>query len=54
MHEGISWGNLREKYHVEDLGVDGRITFNWILKEWNRRAWAGFIWLSKGTGVMLL
>jgi len=54
MHAGISWGNLKERYHVEDLGVDGRIILNRILKDWNRRAWPGFIWLSKETGGMLL
>ena len=39
MHAGIWWGTLRERYHVEDLGVDGRIIFNWILKEWKDLGW---------------
>jgi hypothetical protein len=50
LHAEIWWGNLKEIYHLEYLEVDGRIIFNWILMEWNRRAWAGFIWLNKGTG----
>jgi hypothetical protein len=29
------WGNLREKTHMEDLGVDGRIILKWILKTLN-------------------
>jgi hypothetical protein len=27
VHTGVWWGNLRLKDHLEDLGVDGRITF---------------------------
>jgi len=54
MYAGIWWRYLKERYHVEDLGLDGRIIFNWIFKEWNGRAWSGFIWLSKGTGGRLL
>jgi len=26
------WGNLRERGHLEDPGVDGRIILNWILR----------------------
>ena len=26
-------GNLREKDHLEDVGIDGKIIFQWILKE---------------------
>ena len=25
MHTGFWWGNLRDRDHLEDLGVDGRI-----------------------------
>jgi hypothetical protein len=35
------WGNLREKYHVEDPGIDGRIILRWIFREWTVRAWTG-------------
>jgi len=28
---GFWWGNLRERTHMEGLGVDGRIILKWIL-----------------------
>ena len=28
-------GNLSERYHLGDLGVDGRIILKWIFEEWN-------------------
>ena len=31
MHAGFCWGDLRERDHFEDLGVDGRVIFKWIL-----------------------
>ena len=29
------WGNLRERYHLEDQGVDGRIILRWIFGKWD-------------------
>ena len=32
MHTGFQLGDLREREHLEDLGIDGRIILKWILK----------------------
>jgi hypothetical protein len=32
---GFGWGKLRERVHLEYLGVDGSLIFKWILKEWD-------------------
>jgi hypothetical protein len=28
-------GNLREREHLEDQGIDGRIILKWIFKKWD-------------------
>jgi len=30
---GFWWGNLRERDHLEYLGVDGKIMFKWIFSK---------------------
>lgn len=32
MHVGFYWGNIKERDRFENLGVDGRIQLNWVLK----------------------
>jgi hypothetical protein len=32
---GFWWGNLREKNHWADTGVDGRIVLGWIFGKWD-------------------
>jgi hypothetical protein len=33
MHAKFCLGNLKGRDHLEDLGVDGRIILEWILKK---------------------
>jgi len=35
VHAGFLWGDLRERNHLEDLCLDGRIISAWIFKKWN-------------------
>jgi hypothetical protein len=45
----VLWGSLRERDHLKDPGVDGRIILRWIFRKWNVRLWTGSIWFRKGT-----
>jgi hypothetical protein len=49
----ILWGDLSERDHLEDLGLDRRIILKWILRS-KIGEWIGFIWLSIGKRVGLL
>jgi hypothetical protein len=33
VHTGFWWGDLRERYHLEHVGVDGRIILKGIFKK---------------------
>jgi len=39
VYTGFWWGILREKIHLEDRGVDGRIIIRWIFRKWDGGAW---------------
>jgi hypothetical protein len=41
---------LRKSNHLEDPGVDERITLRWIFRKSDVGAWTGSIWLRIGTG----
>ena len=43
------WGNLKERIHLVDPSVEGRILLRWIFRKW-MWAWTGLIWLRIGTG----
>jgi hypothetical protein len=50
MGDRFWWGNLRERDHLEDLDVDGRILLKWTFNKWDEEAWTGLIWRRIGTG----
>jgi hypothetical protein len=48
-HSRFWWGNLKVKYHMEHMGLNGRIILKWTLKKYDWRMWTTFGWLSIGT-----
>jgi hypothetical protein len=48
VHTGFWWGDLRERDHLEDLGVDRRMVLKLILNTWDGEVGAGLTWLRKG------
>jgi len=43
VYTGFWWGNLRERDHLGDPGVDGRIILRWIFRKW---AVEGMDWIE--------
>jgi len=43
-------GNLRERDHLQDQGVDGKIILRWICSKREVGVWNGSSWLRIGTG----
>jgi hypothetical protein len=50
VYTGFWWGNLRERDHLEDPGIDKRIILRWIFMKWDVVVWTGSIWLRIGKG----
>jgi hypothetical protein len=50
VHTWFWWVILMEGFHLEDPGIDGRITLKWVFKKWGGGAWTGLIWVGIGTG----
>jgi hypothetical protein len=46
---GFRWESPKEKDHLEDQGVDGRMGSKWTLGRLVGGVWSGFSWLKIGT-----
>jgi hypothetical protein len=44
VYTGFWWGNLRERDHFEDPGIDGKIILRRIFRRWDVWAWTGSGW----------
>ena len=51
---GVWRGNLRERHHLEDIGIYERIILKWVLKKWAVRVLSGFISFTAGNNGRLL
>jgi len=52
-YRGFWWGNMREKDHLEDPVVDGRIILSCIFRKWNVGAWIASRWLRIVTSAVM-
>jgi len=50
----VWWGNLRERDHLEDPSLEGRIKLRWIFRKWDEGTWTGLIYLRIGRSCGLL
>jgi len=46
-YRGLVGGNLKQRGHLEDQGVDGRIILKFMFKNWDKDIYNGLIWLRK-------
>ena len=52
--QGLGKGDVRERDHVEDPGVDGRIILRWIFRRWDVGVWTGLRLRIGAVGGLLL
>ena len=50
--EAYTWlccGNLKERNHLQDPGLDGKVIFRWRPRKWDVGLWTRLVWLRIGT-----
>jgi len=50
VYTGFWWGNLRERDHFGDPGIDARIIIRWTFRELDVGVWTGKRWIGTGGG----
>ena len=45
MCTGLWCGNLKERGHLGDPGLDGKIKLRWTCRKWDVGIWTGSSWL---------
>jgi hypothetical protein len=54
VHTGFGCENVKERDHLEDSCIDGRLICYGFLRNRMGSTWSGFIWLNIGTNGGLL
>ena len=49
-YRGFGWGNLSERDHLRNPGLDGRIILKWIFRKWDWGHGLELMWLKIRTG----
>jgi hypothetical protein len=50
----VGWENLRERDHLQHIGIVGGIILRWIFKNIGLKGGTGFIWLRMWTTADLM
>jgi hypothetical protein len=53
-HKKISARKANGRDHFEDLGREGKVILEWILRKLGGKVWTGCIWLRIGSGSALV
>jgi hypothetical protein len=49
VYTGFWWGNLKDRDHLEDPSIEGRIILISIFRKWDVGVWTRSSWLRIGT-----